>query len=84
MVAMGCYCGAQPMNGVGRKYATTAQSCQDVAASACALGCPSETGQVAQDGNKPDATTRIVVRCDHATCKSYVSSAPSGEPPSGW
>jgi hypothetical protein len=89
MVAIGCYCGAQPMNGVAHKYATTAQTCEDAAATACTLGCASETGQVAQDGNKPDATTRIVVRCDHsagttATCKSYVSSVPSGEPPSGW
>jgi len=87
-VVLGCYCGAQPVVGTARRYATTAQICEDAAASMCALGCANEPGQLAQDGNKPDVGTRIAVRCDQSggtpgTCKTYVTSDPSG-PPSGW
>lgn len=90
-VAVGCYCGAQPMNGVARRYATTAQTCEDAAASTCARGCANEPGLVAQDGNKADVGATVAVRCDHSgsttgTCKSYVPSVPSGpgDPPTGW
>jgi hypothetical protein len=89
-VAVGCYCGAQPVNGVARKYATTARSCEETSASACALGCASELALMTQDGTKAKVGTTVAARCDHAagaagTCKSYVP-APSGsdDPPTGW
>ena len=90
-VTIGCYCGAQPVNGVAQRYAATAQSCEDTAASTCALGCSNELALLAQDGNKTNIGAPIAVRCDHTsgatgTCKSYVPSVPagSGDPPSGW
>lgn len=90
-VAVGCYCGTQPVNGVAHKYATTAQACEDTAATTCALGCASEPGLLAQDGNKADVGATVAFRCDHSsgttgTCKSYVPSTPSGpdDPPTGW
>ena len=90
-VVIGCYCGAQPVNGVAHKYATTAQSCEDSAASTCALGCATQTGMVAQDGSKVDVAATVAVHCDRSSgtgiCKSYVPSTPtggSGDPPSGW
>lgn len=90
-VAISCYCGAQPVNGVADKYATTAQTCEDTAASTCALGCATELGMVAQDGNKAGAGATIAARCDHSaattgTCKSYVPTAATGpgDPPTGW
>jgi hypothetical protein len=90
-VVVGCYCGAQPVNGVARRYATTAQTCEDTAASTCALGCVSEPGMVAQDGTKADVSTSVASHCDHAagttgTCKSYVPSVPGpgDPPPTGW
>lgn len=87
-VAIGCYCGAQPVNGVAGRYATTAQACEEAAAGTCALGCVNEPGLVTQDGTKAAAGTTVAVRCDHSvgttgTCKSYVPSGP-GDPPTGW
>lgn len=75
-VAIGCFCGAQPVNGVAVDYATEAQACEDAAANKCFRGCLTEFQALAQDGKKADRTT-IAVRCDHAsgatgTCKSYV------------
>lgn len=90
-VAVGCYCGAQPMNGVASRYATTAQGCEDAAASTCAIGCANEPGMVAQDGTKVEAGATIAARCDRSTgttgiCKSYVPSDTSepGGAPTGW
>lgn len=75
-VARGCYCGAQPVNGVATKYAEPALACEQAAASSCALGCANEPGEVAQDGKKVAAGAAIAVRCDHSagagTCMSYV------------
>lgn len=89
-VAVGCYCGAQPVNGVARKYAAAAQACEEAAASTCALGCATELAVVAQDGNKAELGATLPARCDHSgntigVCKSYVPSTASGsgEPPSG-
>jgi hypothetical protein len=88
-VTIGCYCGTQPVNGVARKYSATAQSCEDTAATTCALGCATDMGLMTQDGNKAAAGTLLAARCDHATgtgtCKSYVPppSGP-GEPTTGW
>jgi len=90
-VVIGCYCGEQPVNGVAHKYAATAQSCEDTAASTCALGCATQTGMIAQDGSKVASATTIAAHCDRSTgtgvCKSYVPSTPtggSGDPPTGW
>lgn len=75
-VELGCYCGPQPINGVAVKYAQTAQSCEDAAASACALGCLNELALQTQDGKKAAPGTPVAVRCDHSgargTCTSYL------------
>jgi hypothetical protein len=90
IVAQGCYCGAQPVNGVASKYATTAQSCEQTAASMCALGCATQAGMVTQDGTQAAPGTRLAARCDLSTgtgvCKSFVPPAGgSGDPtPTGW
>ena len=86
-VAIGCYCGAQPVNGVARKYSATARSCEDSAASACALGCATEPGMLTQDGGKASTGTNLAARCDRAShlCKSYVPppGGGSGDPSNG-
>ena len=74
MVAGGCYCGAQPLDGVAVAHANAAQGCETEAASSCALGCANEPGFRAQDGKHADASAMIQVRCETATgtCKTYV------------
>ena len=76
-VALGCYCGPQPVDGVASKYAAAARACEDTAASTCTRGCAIESRLVAQDGNKAALGATVAVRCDHSTtaagaCKSYV------------
>jgi hypothetical protein len=90
-VALGCYCGAQPVNGVARKYATTAQGCEQTATTMCALGCATQPGMMTQDGTKVAVGTVLAARCDHSgatgVCKSFVPPPGSGSgdpPPSGW
>ena len=74
--AIGCYCGAQPINGVAREFAPDMQSCENKAASMCALGCPTEPGLRTQDGKMVSSGTMISVRCVHqgntGTCQTYV------------
>jgi hypothetical protein len=88
-VAIGCYCGAQPVNGVARKYAATAGSCEETAANTCALGCATQPKLVAQDGKMVNAGTVLGAHCDHsgatAVCKSYLPpvGGGSGDPGSG-
>jgi hypothetical protein len=90
-LVVGCYCGSQPVNGVARKYAATAQSCENTAATSCARGCAIQQGMVAQDGTKATASTQFAAHCDHSgatgVCKSF-TPAPgggSGDPtPGGW
>lgn len=76
-VTIGCYCGAQPVNGVARRFAASGQACQDTAASTCALGCATELGMQAQDGQKVTNASMIAVRCEQqgsaaGTCQTYV------------
>lgn len=88
-VAIGCYCGAQPVNGVARKYAVTARGCEDTAANTCALGCATQAKVVTQDGTTVELGTLIGAFCDHASatpvCKSRVPPAggSGGDPGSG-
>jgi hypothetical protein len=88
-VAIGCYCGAQPVNGVALKYAATARSCETTAASTCARGCATQAKVVLQDGTLVDPTTVIGAFCDHSdatsVCKSKIAPAGggSGDPGSG-
>jgi hypothetical protein len=88
-VAIGCYCGAQPVNGVARKYSATARNCEESAAGTCALGCATQPGLVAQDGTMVAADTALGAHCDHSgttgVCKSYLppSGGGSGDPGSG-
>jgi len=88
-VEIGCYCGAQPVNGIARKYVATAQGCEQAAATSCALGCANQSGQIAQDGTMVSAGTLVVAHCDRSSgsgvCKSSVTMQGSGDPaPSGW
>lgn len=75
-VEIGCYCGLRPVNGVAVKYARAAQSCEDAAASACALGCANGPGLMAQDGKQAAPGTPVAVRCTlsgaSGTCTSYL------------
>ncbi len=75
-VEVGCYCGPQPVNGVAVKYAQAAQSCEDAAASACALGCANELALKTQDDKKAALGTPVAVRCSRSgvsgTCTSYL------------
>jgi hypothetical protein len=63
-VAVGCYCGLQPVIGVAVTYAATAATCQAAAADACTLGCTTMPGQSAQDGNPIPQGQTASVRCD--------------------
>jgi hypothetical protein len=88
--AQGCFCGAQPVNGVAHKYAAAAQSCEDTAAGACTLGCANDQGGVTQDGTKVAAGTRTAAHCvvsgGTRVCQSFVPPpGGSGDPvPTGW
>lgn len=88
-VAIGCYCGAQPVNGVASKYAATARGCEDTAASTCALGCATQPKVVTQDGTTADPGTLIGAYCDHSgaapVCMTRIppSGSGSGDPGSG-
>lgn len=70
----GCYCGAQPMNGVNVTHASAVQSCEAGARDHCALGCPNFPGFVAEDGTMVDSAAMVSVHCELATslCKTYV------------
>jgi len=74
-VARGCYCGAQPVDGVATKYAAQAQACEQMAAQQCALGCANAPGQTAQDGITTTSGT-IAVHCvpqgQVSLCQTYV------------
>ncbi|HEY6178662.1 MAG TPA: hypothetical protein VIX73_29630 [Kofleriaceae bacterium] len=88
-VAIGCYCGPQPVNGVARKYAVTARGCEDTAASTCALGCATQAKLIAQDGTMVNPGTFVAAFCDHSgaapVCKSRIApeGGGSGDPGSG-
>lgn len=70
----GCYCGAQPMNGVNVTHASAVSACERTAAENCALGCANFPGFVAEDGQMVDSSAMISVHCEPATklCKTYV------------
>jgi hypothetical protein len=71
-VEIGCYCGAQPVDGVARRYAFAAQACEDTAAGMCALGCLTEPKLVTQDGKSAGLDAMVAVHCEAATgtCKT--------------
>jgi hypothetical protein len=70
----GCYCGAQPMNGVDVTHAAATRTCEAAAAEHCALGCANFPGFIAEDGNMVDSSAMISVHCEPAAkiCKTYV------------
>lgn len=73
-VALGCYCGGQPVVGVATKYAATAAACLDYDMAHCTLGCANMPGLMAQDTKASNSFDAIAVRCDpqlHA-CRTYV------------
>ena len=70
----GCYCGAQPMNGVNVTHASAVSACEAGAAEHCALGCANFPGFIAEDGAMVDSAAMVAVHCEPATslCKTYV------------
>jgi hypothetical protein len=62
---------------VARRFAATAQVCEDTAASTCALGCLVVPELQAQDGQRVADGTTIAVQCERpagatGTCRTYV------------
>jgi hypothetical protein len=72
MVAIGCYCGSQPVVGVAKASAAAAKACEAAAAQSCALGCAVMDDTVAEDGKSPGDGGTIVARCDEGACHSVV------------
>jgi hypothetical protein len=74
-VDVGCYCGAQPVDGVAKAFAAASAACEAKSASSCARGCVSFPGQVAQDGRSSSQGT-IMVHCvpsaSGSVCKTFV------------
>jgi hypothetical protein len=64
MVARGCYCGQQPVEGVNRRFAAAAGACQDLARRSCALGCAVFPGRSTQSGQNDADGGTIAVRCE--------------------
>lgn len=71
-VALGCYCGSQPVVGVSKTLSDLANACEADAASQCELGCVSGPGQVAEDGNNNADGGTITVKCDTGKCHTVV------------
>ncbi|MEO8798929.1 MAG: hypothetical protein ABI551_13660 [Polyangiaceae bacterium] len=78
LVALGCYCGNQPIMGVAASYESAAASCEATHASSCALGCSTGLDVVAQDGKTAKALADVSVKCTPppdggaSICQSYV------------
>lgn len=70
-VARGCYCGSQPVIGIARTAASTAQACEAQAAT-CGLGCPTMSGRTAEDGKSDVDGGTITVLCDSNRCHTVV------------
>ena len=73
-VALGCYCGGQPVIGVATKYFATASACFDYDMAHCDLGCANQPGLMAQDQKATSSFDAIAVRCDAAlrACRTYI------------
>lgn len=75
-LARGCYCGAQPVDGVLRRYAEAAGVCEARNSMNCALGCAVFPGQQAQDGRTVTDGGVVAVRCEQdggvGRCRTYV------------
>jgi len=75
MVAVGCYCGAEPVIGVAKTAQPAAQACESQAEKSCALGCAKTTGHVGEDGQNDEGTGRnLETLCDAGKC--YTALAP--------
>lgn len=74
MLARGCYCGAQPIEGVAKTAQPAAQACESKAEMNCTLGCANFPGHVADDGQNDEGTGRnIQVTCDAGSCYTYLA-----------
>jgi hypothetical protein len=76
-VERGCYCGRQPVTGVAERYRIDAARCELEAARNCALGCPVQSGFVADDGRNIDNGGSLANRCERTDagvgrCRTYV------------
>ncbi len=71
-VARGCYCGAQPVIGIAKSFATAAQACEAKAGSECGLGCPNAPGHTAEDGKNDVDGGAIEVLCDVGKCHTVL------------
>jgi hypothetical protein len=74
-VAIGCYCGQQPVVGVAKTFGSAAAACEAKSAATCARGCANFPGQMAEDGRSSSDGT-ITVHCiagdGGLVCRSYV------------
>lgn len=71
-VAVGCYCGSQPVVGISTTLSDLANACETDAANHCALGCASGPGQVAEDGKNALDGGKLTVKCDVGRCHTVV------------
>lgn len=76
-VRRGCYCGRQPVTGVAERFRIDADRCEREAERSCALGCPVQSGLVADDGRDIDDGGTIANRCERGdggagVCRTYV------------
>jgi len=73
MVALGCYCGAQPIIGVAKSAQPAAQACETDAGATCTRGCANAPGHVAEDGQNDEGTGRnLEVLCDAGMCHTVL------------
>lgn len=71
-VALGCYCGVQPVVGVAKTVAEQAAACEQAAAQDCMLGCPNAPGHQAEDGHEDVDGGAIAVRCNGGLCTTVI------------
>jgi hypothetical protein len=71
-VALGCFCGAQPVIGIAKSVAATASACEQTARAGCALGCPNAPGRTAEDNQNDIDGGTIKVLCDNAECHTVL------------
>jgi len=71
-VAIGCYCGAQPVIGIAKSISALATACELQSGMTCARGCANSPGQVAEDGQNAEDGGTIVVKCDANQCHTVV------------
>ena len=71
-IARQCYCGSQPIIGIAKSALATANACEQMAGSQCALGCANFPGHQAEDGASDEDGGTIDVLCDNNRCHTVL------------